>query len=274
MAKPELIDTHAHLQWDSFDADRDEVVARAAQAGVTAIITLATDLASSREVLRLAEKYALVFAAVGIHPTEVQDAKEQDLQEIRELAAHPKVVAIGETGMDFYWDQSTAAIQEHFFLAQMRLAAELDLPVVIHNRAAGPAILQVLEKAGELPLRGVFHCFGEDPAYAEMVLGRGFHISFTGNITYKRSELPAVSTAVPLDRLLLETDSPFLAPAPKRGKRNEPAHIVHIAEKHAELRGVALAEIGRRTSENAKKLFRLQEQQQENSAEPRNPAER
>lgn len=250
-----LVDTHAHLQFDQFDTDRDEVITRAQAAGVQAILTLATDRASCDQVIALAEKYDCVFAAVGIHPTDVAAAKPQDFVDLQELAAHPKVVAIGEIGMDFYRDASTAEIQERAFLQQLELAAEVDLPVVIHNRSAGAAIMQALDKVKHLPLRGVFHCFTESAEYAEEVLRRGFHISFTGNLTYKKSMLPEIARCVPLDRLLLETDSPFMAPVPKRGKRNEPAFVTWIAEKHAESRGMPVEEIGQETSRNAVGLF-------------------
>ncbi|MFQ5629437.1 MAG: TatD family hydrolase, partial [bacterium] len=173
----QLIDTHAHLQWPKFDDDRDDVVARAQDAGVAAIVTLATDLETSHKAIALAEKYPLVYAGVGIHPTDVAQAKFAHLQEIAELASHPKVVAIGETGMDFYWDKTTGEIQEKFFLAQLEMSIELDLPVVVHNREAVSAILTVLEKIPDLPLKGVFHCFGENIDYAQKVLDRGFHIS-------------------------------------------------------------------------------------------------
>jgi TatD DNase family protein len=251
----QLIDTHAHLQWPKFDEDRDEVVARAEETGVVAIVTLATDLQTSHKAIELAKKYPLVYAGVGIHPTDVAKAKFEQLQEIAELAKHPKVVAIGETGMDFYRDKTTGVVQEKFFLAQLEMSVELDLPVVIHNREAGQAILKVLEKMPDLLLKGVFHCFGEDVEYVQKVLDRGFHISFTGNLTYKKSPLPEIAKAIPLDRLLLETDSPFMAPVPKRGKRNEPSCVRYIAEKHAEIRGLSVEEICCVTTANARELF-------------------
>lgn len=253
----QLIDTHTHLQWPKFDEDRDAVIERAREAGVAAMLTLATDLTTSYRVIELAERHPDVFAAVGIHPTDAVKAGPDDLARIAELARHPKVVAIGETGMDFYWDKTTGAVQEQLFRAQLELGAQLDLPVVVHNREAGPAILQVLAKAAGLPMRGVFHCFGEDHDYARRVLDYGFHISFTGNITYKNNGLAAVAQVIPLERLLLETDSPFMAPVPHRGQRNEPAYVRYVAEKHAEIRRVPLTEIAAATTANARELFRL-----------------
>jgi len=250
-----LVDSHCHLQIEQFDADRDQVIERAREAGVCAIITLATDLATSRQVIALAEQYDMVYAAVGIHPTEAAAAGADDLVEIARLAEHPKVVAIGESGMDLYWDTSTEAIQEQFFIRQIELAVEHDLPIVIHNRNAGAAVLRALDNVPHLPVRGVFHCFSEDTDYAREVLRRGFHVSFTGNLTYKKSTLPEVAAMVPLNRLLLETDSPFLAPVPKRGKRNEPAFVQYIAEKHAEIRGVSAQAIAGATRQTANELF-------------------
>lgn len=252
-----LIDTHVHLQWNKFDEDRGEVIQRAIDAGVEKILTLATDLNSSYRVIELAEHYDAVYAAVGIHPTDAKDAGKNDLDQIADLSSHPKVVAIGETGMDLYWEKESIAAQEYHFRQQMQLAVEKDLPIVIHNRDAGQATLDVLYGFANRKLRGVFHCFAEDQQYAEKVLQLGFYISFTGNITYKKSNLPEVSLIVPLDRLLLETDSPFLAPVPKRGKRNEPAFVQHIAAKHADIRGLSHDEIVEKTGDNARHLFRF-----------------
>ncbi|RMD95325.1 MAG: TatD family deoxyribonuclease, partial [Calditrichaeota bacterium] len=184
-------------------------------------------------------------------------AGPNDLKEIEHLARQPKVVAIGEIGMDFYWETETRQVQENIFLQQLELAAALNLPVVIHNRKAGQAILQVLDQVADLPLRGVFHCFSEDETYAQQVLQRGFHISFTGNLTYKKSTLPGIAKEIPLERILLETDSPFMPPVPKRGKRNEPAFVRYIAEKHAEIRQLALEEVAAVTTKNARALFKL-----------------
>lgn len=253
----QLIDTHVHLHWSSFDADRDAVIARAEDAGVVAIVTLATDLASSHRAIELAGRYPIVYAGVGIHPTDVAKATPEQLQEVAELSRHPKVVAIGEIGMDFYWDTSTAALQERFFRAQLEFAAETDLPVVIHNRRAGEAIWSVLEQVPELSLRGVFHCFSEDVSYAQRVLERGFHISFAGNLTYKKNAPVDAARAIPLERLLLETDSPFIPPVPFRGRRNEPAHVKLIAEKHAQIRALPVETVCQVTTDNACRLFAL-----------------
>ncbi len=255
--QPVLIDTHAHLQLSHFDADREAVIQRASEAGVKKIIAVSTDVTSSRQSLQLAEKFPEVYAAVGIHPTDCGKAADEDFAVIAELARHPKAVAIGEIGMDFYWKPFSAEQQRQAFLRQLHLAKELDKPVIIHNREAGQAILQTLHIAGINQISGVFHCFSENAEYAQRVLALGCHISFTGNLTYKKSALPEVAAQTPLERLLLETDAPFMAPAPHRGKRNEPAYTVYIAEKLAEIKKISIEEMARQTTENALQLFKL-----------------
>jgi len=254
-----FIDTHAHLQISHFDADRDEVIQRAFDAGVEKIIVVSTDVASSQQSLQLAEKFSGIYAAVGIHPTDCAGATDDDFAMIAELARHPKVVAIGEIGLDFYWKNIPPEIQQRTFVRQLHLAKELEKPVIIHNRDAGAAILQTLQHAGINKLFGVFHCFSENIDYAQRVLALGGYISFTGNLTYKKSTLPEVAAQVPLERILLETDAPFMTPAPHRGKRNEPAHTVHIAEKLAEVKKVTFAEVARQTTANAISLFGIRE---------------
>nr|NIR49990.1 TatD family hydrolase [candidate division KSB1 bacterium]NIR68606.1 TatD family hydrolase [candidate division KSB1 bacterium]NIS25443.1 TatD family hydrolase [candidate division KSB1 bacterium]NIT72335.1 TatD family hydrolase [candidate division KSB1 bacterium]NIU26119.1 TatD family hydrolase [candidate division KSB1 bacterium] len=207
--------------------------------------------------LELAEEYDGLYAAVGIHPNDSTRLNDHSLSELRELTQHDKAVAIGEIGLDFYWDKSPVHVQEQAFRAQINLAKELGLPIVIHNREAGREILDVLKSEGTEGLAGMFHCFSEDKVIAEEVLAVGFHISFTGNLTFKKSELPEVANLVPLTRLLLETDSPFLSPEPKRGRRNEPSHVAFIANKLAEIKGVDVTELRRVTTENAHKLFGL-----------------
>jgi TatD DNase family protein len=254
-----FIDTHAHLQISHFDSDRDEVIQRAFDAGVEKIIVVSTDVASSRQSLQLAEKFSGVFAATGVHPTDCADASEDDFATIAELARHPKAVAIGEIGLDFYWKNVPPEIQRRAFIRQLHLAKELQKPVIIHNRDAGVAILQTLQDEGINHLSGVFHCFSEDADYARRVLALGCQISFTGNLTYKKSVLPEVAAQIPLEKILLETDAPFMAPAPHRGKRNEPAYTVHIAEKLAAIKKIPVEEVARQTTANAVELFGLRE---------------
>jgi TatD DNase family protein len=252
-----FIDTHAHLQISHFDADRDEVIQRAFDAGVEKIIVVSTDVVSSRQSLQLAEKFSGIYAAVGIHPTDCGGATDEDFRMIAELARHPKSVAIGEIGLDFYWKNVPPEIQQRAFIRQLYLAKELGKPVIIHNREAGAAILQTLHDAGITNFSGVFHCFSENAEYAECVLALGCHISFTGNLTYKKSNLPEVAAQIPLERILLETDSPFMTPMPHRGKRNEPAYTVHVAEKLAEIKKNLISEVAQQTTMNAEALFGL-----------------
>jgi len=258
-----LIETHAHLYFDQFDEDREQVILRADEAGVKKIINIAVDLETSKQCIELAQKYEGLFATVGIHPNDSTKLGKDSLLELRELCGHKKVVAIGEIGMDFYWNRCPAEVQERAFREQIRLAKEVGLPIVIHNREAAPQIIEVLKSEDASELSGVFHCFSEDTAIAKEVLDLGFHISFTGNLTFKRSQLPEVAELVPLDKLLLETDCPFLSPEPKRGRRNEPAHVVHIAQKLAEIKKVEFAELAEVTTSNANRLFGLGERAME-----------
>jgi len=255
--KPLFIDTHAHLQISQFDSDRADVIQRAFDAGVEKIIVVSTDVPSSRQSLKLTEKFSGLYAAVGIHPTDCAAATDDDFTTLAELARHPKVVAIGEIGMDFYWKPFSPEIQQDAFVRQLHLARELNKPVIVHNREAGAAILQTLQDAGIIEFSGVFHCFSENADYAQRVLALGGHISFTGNLTYKKSTLPEVAAQIPLERILLETDAPFMTPAPHRGKRNEPSYAVHIVEKLAEIKKVPVAEVARQTTVNAIDLFKL-----------------
>jgi TatD DNase family protein len=255
--KPLLIDTHAHLQLEQFDADRDEVIQRATESGVVAIICVSTDVPSSRQAIALAEKYPNVFASVGIHPNDCGPAGDNDFIEIAELARHAKVVAIGEIGLDYYWKSVDPATQARAFAKQLELAQKLEKPVIIHNREAGEDILKTVQETGLTQLRGVFHCFSENTDYAERVLALGCHISFTGNLTYKKSALPAVAEKIPLEKMVLETDCPFMSPVPFRGKRNEPAFTATIAEKVALIKNLALADVCRLTTSGAARLFAL-----------------
>lgn len=252
-----LIDTHAHLQLNQFDADREAVIQRALEAGVEKIIVVSTDVASGRQSVALAEKHAGIYAAVGFHPTDCGAATDDDFAEIARLAQHPKVVAIGEIGMDFYWKNVPPEVQQRAFVRQLRLAQEIGKPVIIHNRDAGEAVLQTLRENDIRKLDGVFHCFSENAEYAQQVLELGCHLSFTGNLTYKKSTLPKVAAFAPLHRLLLETDCPFMTPVPHRGKRNEPAFTVHIAEKLAEIKQVSFADVCQLTTQNTIALFKL-----------------
>lgn len=255
-----FVDTHCHLDFNRFDDDRDAVVARAAAAGVTRIVVPALDLTNCHTVLDLTDRYAGVFAAVGVHPNSSAEWQPTDIDAIRTLAQHPHVVAIGEIGVDYYWDKSPKATQHAAFAAQLALAAELDLPVIIHNREAGDDTVALMA-ASPLARRaraGVMHSFSADAAIAKRALDLGFYLGFTGPLTFKKADdLRAVARLVPLDRVLIETDAPFLAPHPYRGKRNEPAYVVEVAKQLAALHDVSLDRIADITTANAERLFRL-----------------
>lgn len=250
-----FIDTHAHLNFESFDADRDAVIQRAVAEGVDKIIVPSVDEKSSRLAIDLAEHYPQVYAAVGIHPQDAQNYSETRIQTFYEWAAHPKVVAIGEIGLDYYRDYNPRDLQIQVFRRFLQLANETNLPVIIHNREADTDILPIVEgKECEL-VTGVFHCFSSGVATAHRVLEAGFLISFTGTVTFKKSDSVNVLRELPLTKLMIETDSPFLAPVPFRGKRNEPAFVRYVAEKFSEVKDVPLEEIARTTTKNAYRLF-------------------
>lgn len=253
-----LVDTHCHLDFDRFDEDRDEIVARAAEAGVMRVIVPSLDLENASTVLQLAERYEAVYAAVGVHPNSASGWQETWLDTVRELAGHEKVVAIGEIGLDYYWDRTPKATQHAAFSAQLELAAELGLPVIVHNREASDDLLRLLA-ASPLAGRaepGVLHSFSAPPAAAEEAVAAGYYLGFTGPLTFpKADELRAIAAAAPLDRLLVETDAPFLAPQAHRGKRNEPAYVALVAEQLAALHGMNLAEMAAQTTANARRLF-------------------
>ena len=250
-----LIDSHAHIQLDKFDADRGAVLERAQEAGVHAIMVIGFDLETSRGAIALAEKYDQIYATVGMHPHDAKDLEDETVCIFRDLAAHPKVVALGEMGLDYYRDLSPRPIQNAAFERQLDLAEELDLPIVIHNREAYHDILPILQ-ARRGRVRGVMHCFSGDVEIMRQSLALGFHIGIGGPVTYRKSgALHKVVQKVPADALLVETDCPWLAPQFRRGKRNEPAYVRATAEKIAELRSISLEGIGEMTTQNFEELF-------------------
>ena len=255
-----FVDTHCHLDFEQFDEDRAEVWARAQSADVMRLIIPAVDLANSERVIRIAEQFDGVFCAVGIHPNSSAEFQPTDIDQLRELAQHPKVVAIGEIGLDYYWKTAPNATQHAAFQAQMALAAELDLPIIIHNRDAGEDCLALMADSPLIfrPNRGVMHSFSAELTIAQRALDLGFYLGFTGPLTYKKSDsLRQVASQLPLDRLLIETDAPYLSPQPYRGKRNEPAYVIEVADRLATIFGLSTSEIGRITTANAHQLFQL-----------------
>jgi TatD DNase family protein len=260
-----LIDTHCHLDLDRFAADRDVVVARAVEAGVVCIIVPAIGLHNCRAVLELAERYAGVYAAVGVHPNSTASWQDNWIGELRELAHHEKVVAIGEIGLDYYWDQSPKEVQHNAFTLQLELAAELSLPVIIHNREASADVVRLVADSAVYGRAqpGVFHSFSANWPTAQQVLEMGFYLGFTGPVTYKKAdELRQIARQTPLDRILVETDAPFLAPEigdgasrGKRPSRNQPAFVTYVAKRIAQERGMETADFAQHTTQNAMRLF-------------------
>ena len=255
----QLIDTHCHLDWKTFDPDREAVINRAVQAGVTRMITIGVDAPSSRRAIEIAEAHDAVYAAVGVHPNDGAEFDEAMLADIRSLAQHPKVVAIGEIGLDYYWHKVDRAVQARAFRAQLGLAAELHKPVIIHSRDAALDVLTILEEfAQQAECTGTLHSYFDDLAVAQRAFAIGFYIGVTGPITFKKSDREReIIRQVPLDRVLLETDAPFLTPVPHRGERNEPAYVQQVAEMIAHVRGQSVTDIARQSTENAARLFGL-----------------
>jgi len=253
--RPWLVDTHAHLDFSQFDADREQVIERASEAEVRTILSIGIALATSRKNISLAETYPSVYAAVGVHPHDVTRIQEGELEQLRELVHHPRVKAIGEVGLDYYRNLSPGELQRRSLRTFLDWSLETGKPLIIHTREADADILRLLREKSRSHWRGVFHCFPGDLAMAEEVMALGFHLSFTGVVTFKNAAMADVAARVPLHRMLLETDCPYMAPVPHRGKRNEPADVQHVAQKIAELKGLSFAEIARATSENACELF-------------------
>ncbi len=251
-----LIDSHAHIDGEAFDEDRDEVIRGFEAAGIEAVIVPAADWDSLYRVTDLAKKYDNIYAAVGIHPHDVKELKEEDLETIRELAKDEKVVAIGEIGLDYYYDHSPRDVQKEYFRKQIQLAKELNLPIIVHDRDSAQDVYEIISSEYDENLKGVLHSFSGSIEMAKKYLDMGFYISFAGPVTFKNAVRPKeVSKEIPLDRLLVETDSPYMTPVPYRGKRNDPTYVRYIAEKIAELKEIEFDELAKATTENAKKLF-------------------
>jgi TatD DNase family protein len=257
-----LIDTHTHLDDPRYDTDRDAVIARAREAGIETFVTIGCDLATSRAVVELADRYPFVYATVGVHPHEVKHIGDDWYDELRRLAKRPKVVAYGEIGLDYHYNHSPPKLQRDRFREQVGLARELHLPIVIHTREAQEDTIAILREEHASDVGGVFHCFSGDAWLAKDALDLGFFLSFSGVITFQNATmLRDILKTVPMDRILIETDCPYLTPVPHRGKRNEPAFVKLVVEKITEVKETggpaSLAEIGRITSDNARRLFRI-----------------
>ncbi len=261
-----LVDTHCHLDFNSFDDDREAVLERAESAGVVRILNPGIDIPSSRAAVSLADNHVIVYAAIGVHPNDALSWSTDSAHELEELTEHPKVVAVGEIGLDYYRDRAPRELQKKIFIEQLSIAADKSLPVVIHNREATEDILAILEdwtfdlKRSNATLAqspGVLHSYSSDIASARKAIAYGFDIGFTGPLTFKNAdELREVAASIPVEKILIETDAPFLAPMPKRGSRNEPSYVRFVAEKLAELRESSLETIVQVTTNNANNVLK------------------
>jgi len=252
-----MIDTHCHLNIEPLLERVPEVLEAAGEQGITRMVVPGIDIATSEIAVELAETYPQIYAAVGIHPNDCVKAPANWESRILDLLAHPRVVAVGESGLDYYWDDAPPELQQRFFREHLDLALAIGKPIIIHNRKADHDVLQLVLEHGNT--HGVFHCWPAGWSLAQPLLDKGYHLSFTGTVTFKKNEpVQAVAGRMPLERLMLETDSPFLAPVPHRGKRpNEPKYLPHVAAKIAELRGVSTPEVAEASNHNAESFFKF-----------------
>lgn len=257
-----LFETHTHLNAKEFDEDREETIARARENGVSTIVNIGFNAETIPTCIELAEKHDFIYAVVGWHPQDAKDMTDEHLEWIEELSRHPKVVGLGEMGLDYYWDTSSKDVQADVFRKQIRLARKVDMPIIIHNRDAHQDVISILREEKAADVGGIMHCFSGSWETAKLALDMNFYISFGGPLTFKNAKQPKeVAAKVPLDRLLIETDSPYLTPHPFRGKRNESGYVRYVCEEMANIRGLSYEEMAEITSENARRLFRLNESQ-------------
>lgn len=253
-----LFDTHAHLNAEQYNEDLEQVIERAKSEKVEKIVVVGFDRPTITRAMELIEAYDFMYAAIGWHPVDAIDMTDEDLAWIKELSQHEKVVAIGEMGLDYYWDKSPKDVQKEVFRRQIALAKEVNLPIIIHNRDATEDVMTILKEEGAAEVGGIMHCFTGSLEIAKACMEMNFYISFGGPVTFKNAKKPKeVVKDIPSDRLLIETDCPYLTPAPFRGKRNEPSYVKYIAEQIAELREISFEELAALTTENAKKVFRI-----------------
>lgn len=254
-----LFDTHVHLNDPQFDEDREAVIERAQRRyNVGRMINIGYNRETIPSCLKLAETYDFIYAAIGWHPHDAKHMRDRDLSWLESLTRHEKVVAIGEMGLDYYRDHSPRDVQADVFRKQIALARKVKLPIIIHDRDAHEDVVRILREEHAEEVGGVMHCFGGDWRIAEQCLELGFYIGFDGPITFKKADdVRDIARRVPIDRLLLETDCPYLAPEPRRGKRNEPGYVYYVAEKMAEIRGMSIEQVAAQTTENACRLFNL-----------------
>ncbi|UXC32590.1 TatD family hydrolase [Bacillus safensis] len=253
-----LFDTHAHLNAEQYNEDLEQVIERAKSEKVEKIVVVGFDRPTITRAMELIEEYDFIYAAIGWHPVDAIDMTDEDLAWIKDLSQHEKVVAIGEMGLDYYWDKSPKDVQKEVFRRQIALAKEVNLPIVIHNRDATEDVVTILKEEGAAEVGGIMHCFTGSLETAKVCMDMNFYISFGGPVTFKNAKKPKeVVKEIPSNRLLIETDCPYLTPVPFRGKRNEPSYVKYIAEQIAELREISFEELAELTTKNAKKVFRI-----------------
>lgn len=251
-----FIDTHVHLNADQYEEDLQEVIDRALEAKVERMVVIGFDRKTIERTMQLIEQYDFVYGVIGWHPVDAIDCTQQDLEWIEQLASHPKIVGIGETGLDYYWDKSPKDVQQELFRKQIQLAQKINLPIIIHNRDATGDVVQILREENAASVGGVMHCFSGSVETARECIAMNFMISLGGPVTFKNARLPKeVATEIALEHLMIETDAPYLAPHPHRGKRNEPAFVPLVAEEIARLKGLTIEEIAQATTANAKNFF-------------------
>ncbi len=249
-----FFESHAHLYFDDYDKDRNKLIEELLVSGIEGIVNAGVDTETSEKCIELAERYGQVYAACGFHPNDAALHKISDVEALKSLIQHEKVVAVGETGIDLYRDRAPLDLQKKFFIRQLEIALENDLPVIVHSRSAEEQTMDIIDQVSN-DYRGVFHCYAGGIDSALRLIKKGFYISFTGSITYKNSDRADIIKNIPLENILLETDSPFLTPVPNRGKRNDPSNLRFIAQKIAEIKGISIEQVASVTTLNSKKLF-------------------
>lgn len=261
MADRELIfDTHSHYDDEAFDSDRETVLQALNEKGVGWLVDVGADIVTSRQALGLAKKYSFVYAALGVHPSETAAVEEKDMDWLRENCRDEKVVAVGEIGLDYHWEEPDRECQRKWFLRQIELAKEVTLPIIVHSRDAAEETMEIIRRAKAYECGGVIHCYSYSPEMAKQYVDMGFYIGVGGVITFKNAKkLKRTVEEIPPDRIVLETDCPYMAPEPNRGKRNDSSQLIYVAEKIGELKGMDPAEVIRITTENARTLYRLRE---------------
>ncbi len=253
-----LVDTHVHLNAEQYEEDVEEVIERAREAGVGKMIVVGFDTETIERAMELVERYDFLYAVIGWHPVDAIDCTEENLAWIESLTKHPKVVGIGETGLDYHWDKSPKDVQIELFRKQIRLAKKLNLPIIIHNRDATADVVRILEEEEAHTVGGIMHCFSGSVEIARQCIEMNFMISLGGPVTFKNAKMPKkVATEIELEHLLVETDAPYLTPHPHRGKRNEPFYVTLVAEEIAKLKEITYEEVAEQTTANALKLFRI-----------------